>query len=335
MRFCCFVLLTCLLRAGSQLEGTGPSLREEVAAQLTRAIELEQQGQVREAERILLKLVHRLDSIAAGSLELSTALNNLAVLYSSSRRYSDAEWYFKRSVQVLQTLDADVAEEHLAKAKLHLAALYAEAGHLDNAAKLNLPILLEKLRNPEDQFRVKGTIAAIAILRKDFTTAERHYLEALSFWSEPSRASAHELEIATTLNNLGVIALRQGRPTAARERFEQSRAVLQRIAGPLSPVLIKAMSNMAAAHLHMKQYEDAATWLARTTTAARATLGEHHPFTVAIHFTHAEVLKKAGRKAEAAEIKRVAIEARAMASPSASSYTVDYRDIMRTLKNGR
>ena len=203
MRFCCFVLLTCLLTAGSQGEDTGLPFRAEVAAELSRAIDLEQQGQVREAERILLKLVRRLDGTTAATLELSTALNNLAVLYSSGSRYSDAERYFKRSIRVLQTLDGETAEQLLAKAKLHLAAMYAESGQINEAAKFNLPLLLEKLRSPEDQFRVKGTIAAIALMRKDFTSAEHLYLEALSFWSEPSRAPRSESEVATTLNNRG------------------------------------------------------------------------------------------------------------------------------------
>ena len=47
MRFCFFVLLTCVLTAGSQGEDTGLPLRAEVAAELSRAIDLEQQGQVR------------------------------------------------------------------------------------------------------------------------------------------------------------------------------------------------------------------------------------------------------------------------------------------------
>jgi Tfp pilus assembly protein PilF len=221
-----------------------------------------------------------------------------------------------------------LAEQVGAKTRLHLAALYVETGRAKEAAKLDPRMLIEVLRVPEDKILAKGVVAGLAMIRKDLDGAERMYLEVLAFWREPSRSGKSQTEIATALNNLGVIALWQGRPEVAKVRLEESFAVWNSVLGPASPVLSKAMTNVATAYMQVKQYDEAANWFGRAETIARSAFGELHPFTIRTQFAHADALKKAGRTFEAREISRSASQARrSMGSPSIADYTVDYRDV--------
>jgi tetratricopeptide (TPR) repeat protein len=325
MRFCCVVLLICLAGAMSPAD---------VAAELTRAMDLERQGQVREAERILWTIVRREEAADSGSLELAVSLNHLGVLYAKASRHADAERHLKRSIRILETLGGE-ADQLCAKVALQLAELYLELDRVADAAKLNLPLLLETLRSPEDRAGVKAAIAAVAIMRRDLDTAERLYFEVLSFWMEPSRAAGSRREIATMLNNLGVVALRQGRMDVARERLERSNAAWQDL-DPASPHAINSITNLAVLCTQEKRYDDAAMWLARSLATARSAAGEFDPMTVAVHEAYAEALKKAGRKSEAREVAQAAAEARrSMLSSSPAGYTVDYRDLMDLHRRGR
>ena len=73
MRFLYLILLTCVAMAD-----TASTLRPEVNEALDRAIELEHQGKIREAEQTILNVIR---DCRDESLELGAALNNLAVLY--------------------------------------------------------------------------------------------------------------------------------------------------------------------------------------------------------------------------------------------------------------
>jgi Tfp pilus assembly protein PilF len=320
-------VLMCLATMAGLASDTIPAIRPEVNEALDKAIELEHQGQVQAAERILLDVIQSAQS-GGVVLELGVALNNLAVLYLATDRYSDAERQFKRSTKVLETLEGETAEQVLAKTRLHLGALYIETGRGREATKLDLPSLLAILRSPEDKMRVRSAMAGLAMLRKELDSAEQNYLEVLAFWQEPARAAASRTEIATVLNNLGVIALWQRQPAVAQTRLDESFAVWQSILGPESPMLAKAMTNVATVCMQLRQYDEAAKWLGRAEAIAQGAFGELHSFTVGTQVAYAEALKKAGRQEEARQVSRSASEARkSMRSPSIADYTVDYRDL--------
>jgi len=303
-------------------------IRPEVAQELSRAIDLEYQGQIKEAERIVLNVIRNAEAANSNSMELGIALNNLAVLYVSTNRYADAEQYFTRSLRVLESIPGEVAQQVVAKAKIHLAAVYLETDRGDEAMKLDVPSLVDLLLVPEDRARAKCSMAGMAAWRKDLNTAERLYAEVLAFWREPSRAAASQAEIATILNNMGAVALDQGRNDIALTRLEQSLIAWQSILGPQHPTLAKAMANLGAVSMRLKKYGDAAMWMGRAAELGRTAFGELHPFTVSAQFAHADALKKAGRKSEASIVARAASAVRKMMrNPSTSSYVVSYRDL--------
>jgi tetratricopeptide (TPR) repeat protein len=296
---------------------------------MDQAIELERHGRIVEAQKLLHVVIRKAEAEPRDNIRLAVALNNLGVLYGASDRHGDAERQFKRSIRVLERLQGDMAEQLLARTRLHLAALYIESGRSRDLLRMNIPEIAAALRKPEDQMRAKGIMAGVAIVRKNLHEAEQISLEALAFWRDPVRAAASKAETAITLNHLGVIALWQGRSEAARDRLRESFEIWEQILGPAGPMLVKSMANVASAYLQAKQYDEAAAWLARSAELGRSTFGESHYVMVAIHSAHADALRKAGRKAEAKEIARIASEARrGMRRSTDADHTVDYRDLM-------
>jgi tetratricopeptide (TPR) repeat protein len=329
MRPCSFVFINFLLATGLSSQPSAPEEQDYLTASLSRAIELELKGQIKEAEQILLKVAREAEKSAPGSLHEAVILNNLAVLYIAAERYADAERYFKRAIRIIEEFNGERPPELLARTKLQLASLYTEMGRHKDAMKLDIPPLIDQLQSRDGRMRAKSILAGLAMISKDYKTAELMFQEIVNYWREHSVDSSHQAEIATVLNNMAMIAYHQGRTEVARARIEESLAVWNTVVIGNNPTLAKTLSNFGAICMQAKQYDAAAKWYEKTTSIARNALGESHPFTVAVQFSYAEALKKAGRKPEAEQIKRVATEARrALRDPSVAAYTIDRRDVM-------
>jgi Tfp pilus assembly protein PilF len=329
VRLSYLVLLHCLAAMPALSWNMAQALRPELAEALSHSMKLEQGGEIRKAEQVLVNAIRNAEAVPSDRLGLAIALNNLGLLYLTLDRHADAEQQLVRSIQILKKLKGELVEQVLAKTKLHLAAVYIESGRTGEVDRLNIPEGLRIPKDPEDQAHAKGMLAAFAMARKDMEEAERICLEALSFWMEPSRAPKAQAEIATILNNLGVIALWQGNLEVERTRHQQSLQIWQSILSPKNPTLAKAMANVGTTYLESKQYDEAATWLERAAGTAQMAFGELHPLTVAIQMTWAKALKKCGRKAEASRIFRQAADARRMMpKPSNADYTVSYRQLI-------
>ena len=324
------MILINLIAAAHATGADSPApVRAELARELVRATQLENQGNVREAERLLIRIIRDVQSPAGSGMELAVALNNLGVLYVSMDRYADAEQQFLRALRILKANGDEASVQLAAKTTLGLASLYNQCGRNKETSKLDIPGLVGILKAPEDQARARTALASVHAYRGDLEAAERLYLEVLSFWQSPDNgAGGNAIEIGTILNNLAVIALRQRRYDIARDRIQRSLASFQQSLGPESPIVVKNMTNVAAVYTEMQRHDEAVEWLARAWSSGRRTLGELHPFVVTIQFAYADALKKVGRKSEAGEMRQAAAEARRMSfSHSISDRVVDYRDL--------
>jgi tetratricopeptide (TPR) repeat protein len=324
MRVLCLLVLICA--EASETRASAPSATVESPRELTVATELERKGDLKGAERVLLNFIDVAEAAGADGV-LSAALNNLAVLYMGMERVADAERYFKRAMRVMASIEGEAASRALARTKLQLASLYIESGRVRDVAKLDIQAAIDALRTPPEQARGRSILAALAMGRNDLTTAEQMSLGVLSFWQSNNKEHEADAEIATALNNLGIIAFRQGRLDTAISRLNQSLTAWRGLLGPDNPTLAKAMSNLATVCTHAKRYEEAVQWQQEALGVSQRAFGNAHPLTVALQTGYAETLKKAGRKAEATEVGRAASEARkSLRSPSTADYTIDIRD---------
>jgi tetratricopeptide (TPR) repeat protein len=299
--------------------------------ELKHAMDLELQGKISEAEQILLTEARKTEIAAAGSVKLAIVLNNLGVLYMAANRYSDAVPMLRRAIRILEKLESDAVAKLLVETKLQLAACYIDMGRDAKTAEFNLPLLIETLRSPHDRARARTILARLALRRNDLKTAEAIFLEVLAFCTRAAEFSDDRSDIATTLNNLAVIAMRQGHTSLARERLEQSLTLWRRIDGPAGLNIMKTMVNLAIVSMQVAEYDGAVTWLEQSMAIGRKSLGETHPFSVAMTFAYAEALKKSGRKSEARMVAHAAVEAQKKAGPT-ERYTIDYHDLIQQMR---
>ena len=89
---------------------------------MTREVELEHQGQISEAEQVLVTDLRNTEIAAAGSIEHALVLNNLGVLYMAADRHLDAVRSLRRAIRIVEALEGDAVKQILAKTKVHLAA---------------------------------------------------------------------------------------------------------------------------------------------------------------------------------------------------------------------
>jgi serine/threonine-protein kinase len=322
MRVLC--LLLCL--AASDIGASMPVNSVDIPHEFTVAMELERKGDLKGAERLLLNFIDTAEKAKATGV-LSVAMNNLAVLYMAMERTADAERYFKRSLRLMESIDGESARRAHARTTLHLASLYIEMGRARDVAKLDLPAALDRLHAPEDQIRGRSILASLAMARNDFAAAEEMSLSILSFWQSNRAKEEAQAEIATALNNLGIIALRQGRIETAISRLKESLDVWRKVLGPTNPTFAKAMSNLATVCTRARLYEEALRWQQEGLSIAQRAFGATHPLTVAMQSGYAEALKNVGRNAEATAVAHAASEARkSLRSPSEADYTIDVRD---------
>ena len=318
----CLLILICVAAAGTRASTPNP----DIPSELVLATELERKGDLKGAERVLLDFIDAAESAKAVGA-LGVAMNNLAVLYMGMDRAADAELYFKRALRVMESIDRESARQAHAHTKLQLASLYIETGRVRDVAKLDLPAILDRLLTPAEQVRGRSILAALAMARNDFATAEQMSLGVLSFWQSNNTEREAHAEIATALNNLGIIALRQGRLDTAISRLNQALDAWRKVLGPDNPTFAKAMGNLATACIQARRYEEAVRWQEEGLSVSQRAFGSSHPLTVAMQTAYAEMLKKVGRKAEATEVARAASEARkSLRSPSTADYTIDVRD---------
>jgi tetratricopeptide (TPR) repeat protein len=330
MRTYCSLLVICFAAIDMAADVVTPVVSPVVSIPrpLTLAAELEQKGELQAAERILLDYIDASQSPDARE-GLSVALNNLAILYTTMERAADAELYFKRAIRLLETMTYHPSAPHaIARAKVNLGSFYIEGRRSREAEKLNIKGIVDDLRDsPADQTRARSMIAALAMVYNDLDRAEQILLGVVSFWQSNLTLFKAQAEIATALNNLGIIAWRQHRTDVALSRLNQSLAVWKEILGPGNPTLAKLMTNLAAACTQARRYQDAAAWQEQALETSRRALGDSHPFTVRLQGVYADILKKAGRKTEAGQVARAAAEARkTLRSRSLADYTIDYRD---------
>jgi tetratricopeptide (TPR) repeat protein len=203
MRSLCLLLFIC--GAAAQTHASATAASSEIPRELILATELEHKGNLKGAERVLLDFIDVAEAAGAQGV-LSAAMNNLAVLYMGMERVADAERYFKRALRVMESIDGEAASRAHARTKLQLASLYIESGRAREVAKLDLPAALDRLRGPAEQARGRSILAALALARNDLATAEQMSLAVLSFWQSNSKEREADAELATALNNLGIIA---------------------------------------------------------------------------------------------------------------------------------
>jgi tetratricopeptide (TPR) repeat protein len=237
-----------------------------IASRLYLALDLERRGMLLEAEQLLLGMIPPAKQDEIPLLTTAVALNNLAVIYSTTERYADAERCLRRSIRILILIPGEETGDLLTRAKLALASLYVDMQRMPEAHRIVSPAFVKDLAGTANRIRAEALLASLVVRRRDLVTAEKMYLHVLTeLRATPGTANDKEIpeKTATVLNNLAMIALKQGRIPLARSRMDESVAAWKNIVGDESPVLAKVLSNFGVVCMKAKQYDEAARLFSR------------------------------------------------------------------------
>jgi tetratricopeptide (TPR) repeat protein len=175
------------------------------------------QGQLRRAEEYLNQCVAVCKSI--GELRIrSYATANLGVIHLWYGQIDEARQYFEDSIRISKTCNDRLSR---ADALCERGRMFLATGELDRAVETarNSMNLYNDLGRT--QMSLANIILGKALMLKDEAGAEQALREGLA----AARAVSHKADIATAIEGLGTLALRQREYDQAEQYFRESLAV--------------------------------------------------------------------------------------------------------------
>jgi CHAT domain-containing protein/Tfp pilus assembly protein PilF len=196
--------------------------------------------------------------------DVATSLNNLALLYKTQGRYTEAEPLFIQALDMRKKL---LGAEHpdVATSLNNLALLYKTQGRYTEAEPLYIQALemLKKLLGAEHP-DVATSLNNLAELYSDqgrYTEAEPLYRQALEMYKK--LLGAEHPYLATFLNNLAGLYSSQGRYTEAEPLYIQALDMRKKLLGAEHPYVASSLNNLAGLYSTQGNIASAVQYLKR------------------------------------------------------------------------
>ena len=317
-------LVTGAIGAALRVSGIGlaqstPPLSAEQTTDLAEAIRLNeqvmqlyQQGKFSEAIPLAEQaLAIREHVLGENHLDVTTSINNLALLYQSQGRYVEAEPLFK---QALKLRKRDLGENHpaVALSLSNLALLYQIQGRYTEAEfLLKQAVELYKRNLGENRPNLAVSINNLAALYESqgrYAEAEPLYKQALNLFK--SSLGENHSTVTTILSNLALLCESQGRYTEAESLLKQVLNLFKRNLGENRPNLAVSINNLAALYKSQGRYTEAEPFYKQALELRKRSLGENHPDVANSINNLAALYESQGRYAEAEPFYKQALELR-------------------------
>ncbi|AUT03832.1 tetratricopeptide repeat protein [Nostoc sp. CENA543] len=210
--------------------------------------------------------------------DVALSLNNLAELYRSQGKYSQAE---PLHIQALALSRKLLGEEHpsVATSLNNLAALYRSQGRYSEAEPLYIEALaLRRKLLGEEHPSVATSLNNLAELyrsQRRYSEAEPLYIEALALWRK--LLGEEHPDVATSLNNLALLYRSQGKYSEAELLLIQALALWRELLGEEHPSIATSLNNLAELYRSQGKYREAEPLYIQALALRRKLLGEEHP----------------------------------------------------------
>ena len=242
---------------------------------------------------------------------VALSLNNLAELYYSQGRYSEAEPLFK---QALDLRKRTLAENHplVASSLNSLAELYRRQGRYSEAEPLLKQALeLRKRTLGENHPDVASSLNNLAELYKNqgrYSEAEPLLKQALEL--RKRTLGENHPDVASSLNNLAELYENQGRYSKAEPLLKQALELYRRLLGKNHPDVAGSLNNLAELYENQGRYSEAEPLLKQALELFKRTLGENHSLVATSLSNLAALYYRQGRYSEAEPLLKQALELR-------------------------
>jgi tetratricopeptide (TPR) repeat protein len=261
---------------------------------------LYEQGRYQDAEPVLVEAIAVLElGFGPNHIEVSTALNNLAVCYKYLARFADAGPLYQRALEITQRV--------LGPGHPQVATIYHNLGGLEHAAgnwTRGEPFARKSVRiraralgpNHPDVAADMTALAALLDQQKKYDEAERLYRRALAIVERACGPDDHQ--VAVNLNNLGALYQARGRPKQAEEMYRRAVAIDTACLGADHPKTGFAVHNLAVL-LRKRRPKEADSLFRQALAIFEGALGPAHPNVGVCLENYASVLRTLGRRREA------------------------------------
>ncbi|PZV26006.1 MAG: tetratricopeptide repeat protein [Snowella sp.] len=227
------------------------------------------------AEQLLQKAINQ---SSQPSDFLAENLNNLAGLYRSQGKYSEAEPLIARSLAIKEK---QLGEDHpsVATGLNNLADLYESQGKYEEAEPLyrrSLAIMEKQLgENHPDVATSLNNLAGLYDSQGKYAEAEPLYLRSLAI-REKQLGEDHP-SVAISLNNLAGLYKSQGKYEEAEPLFRRALAIWEKQLGKNHPLVASSLNNLALLYKTQGKYAEAELLYRRSLSILESQLGENHP----------------------------------------------------------
>jgi tetratricopeptide (TPR) repeat protein len=232
--------------------------------------------------------------------DLSTSLNDLALLYRAQSLYSEAEPLYVKSLSIREQ---QLGKYHpaVATSLSNLAALYNSQRRYTEAELLyvrSLSIREQQLgQNHPDVASSLNDLANLYRVQGRYVEAEPLYVRSLSIWEQ--QLGQNHPDVAIGLNNLAGLYESQGRYVEAEPLYVRSLSIWEQQLGKDHPDVAIGLNNLAELYRTQGRYSEAEPLLVRSLSIWEQQLGKDHPAVATSLNNLAELYRTQGRYSEA------------------------------------
>ncbi|WP_287699514.1 CHAT domain-containing protein, partial [Microcystis sp. M165S2] len=241
----------------------------------------------------------------------AASLNNLAELYRSQGRYSEAEPLYKQALAIIKQQLGDNHPDTAASLN-NLAELYRVQGRYSEAEPLYkqaLAIIKQQLGdNHPNTAASLNNLAELYRSQGRYSEAEPLYKQALAIIKQ-QLGDNHPLT-AQSLNNLAGLYQSQGRYSEAEPLYKQALAIRKQQLGDNHPDTASSLNNLAELYRVQGRYSEAEPLYNRSLAIWKQQLGDNHPNTATSLNNLAGLYQSQGRYSEAEPLLEQALAIR-------------------------
>ena len=211
---------------------------------------------------------------SAYEFDVAASLHNLAILYSDTQRFSDAEKMHKESLEIYRRLAKDnpsAYEPYVAHSLNSLAILYSDTQRFSEAEKMYNESLAIRRRlakdNPSayepDVATSLNNLASLYRVTSRFSDAEKMHKESLAISRRLAKdnPTAYEPDVARSLYNLAILYSDTQRFSDAEKMHKESLAISRRLAkdnpSAYEPDVARSLYNLAILYYYTQRFSDA------------------------------------------------------------------------------
>lgn len=274
---------------------------------------------------VLLFLVFVIPVISYGGENPDTAMriNSLALLYSETERYAEAEPLYMKALEIIKKIRG---EKHIDTAMImnNLAELYRKTARYAEAELLYKRALeITKKVQGEVHYTTAycmNNLAALYYETGRYVESEPLYKRALE--TREKVLGYENPDTVMSMNNLAVLYLETGRFVEAEPLFKRALEITKKVLKEEHPATARSMNNLAGLYHETGRYSEAEPLYKRALEITNKVLGEKHSETVVCINNLAELYSDTGRYTDAEIWSKRALEIRKMVLGKEHPHTV-------------